>query len=222
LREQLDIINQKKQIAEENLQRAVEDRLVHQSKYDDLTRDITAKERENDIRYLRKVVQKKIDLIVEMKSLQSTGDSSIAIRKLECNIELLSAKALQLRQKHDIPEPQNEEEEEKSVLEPTPDGSLFNFISTEEVQETDDPISDIIPNTNSELLPENQIVDESELTPEKMQERINLIATLTNRITILEENLKSVIEQDAYEDADKIQSEIEGINQTLSKLTKKS
>jgi len=55
-----------------------------------------------------------------------------------------------------------------------------------------------------------------------MQERINLIATLTNRITILEENLKSVIEQDAYEDADKIQSEIEGINQTLSKLTKKS
>jgi len=209
----------KKKEAERNLATAIESRQLSQTSYDDMKREIDIQERKQDLKILEKIIQRTRDLRRELKSAKFTEKPPIDILKIECDLEISYAKALQIRLKHDLPNPGEDEsettEDENATLgiTDTNNGSLTE-VPVQEETNTESLQSSVdleITSQNSELTEQLNFI----LTPELKQIKID---SLSAQISELEDSLQYAIAKDDFEKADALQEEINAKSDEIAQL----
>jgi len=221
LKDQIDQTIQKKKDADQSLQTATELRQAGQASHDALKKEISIKEREQDLAKLGKVISRSKELHRAHKRSQSSEKSQIEIQKLEADIAITQAKVLQICLKHNlqVPEidtddtdgeevtPEDESNGKEVIPEDESNGSLFTFIeSTEEEPRTDhEPLTQ---DQDQDCQRQSEELDEGE-TPESRKERIDL------EIGVLEQRLQQAISEEDYEKADEIQVEIDSRKKSI-------
>jgi len=179
---------------EHNLTSTKELRQVSQEKYDLMKKEIIIKERENDLKNLAIIIQRIKELRRELKKNNTSDEKSenlLEIQKIESNLEISRAKALQIRLKHDLPTP-SLEEEETTYDDTTNESSQFTFIEEAQVtQESEESIFSIIGATVDDMPESNEPLDP--------QQKVEKIAALSSKIIELEAQLQTAIELEIYE-----------------------